>query len=188
MVRPERRNTIGPYPRAHLGCIHGASEAWKPGRRAEEPKSSSAPCDHLTKVLVFARDPVDSQEGALTCCLRQKAQYSEFVGWETPCECWQAEAQCFGIAFIFYTQILNAAMISPETKMFPKLMLGSSSAPTELGAHSLDTAPEAKKRTLVGAMQPRVPGEAPLLHQGTSATERGPLPSRKQPTLPAGGL
>lgn len=152
----------------------------------KSPRAPLHPVDHLTKILVFARDPVDSQEGALTCCLHQKAQYSEFVGWETPCEGWQAEAQCFGIAFVFHTQILNAAMISPETKMFPKLMLGSSSAPTELGAHSLDTAPDLqrqKRRCSLGPCSPESQGKLPCSIREPQP-RRGVLspPRRSQPS------
>lgn len=99
-----------------------AREGWKPDRLATEPKSSSALCDHLIKDFIFARDLVGSQERTLTYCLHQKPQYSESVGWETFCEGWPSEeAHCFGAAFIFHTQILNAAVIPPETKMFPQL-------------------------------------------------------------------
>lgn len=36
---------------------------------------------------------------------------------------WSDKAHRFGTAFIFHTDILNAAMIPPQTKVFPRLCI-----------------------------------------------------------------
>lgn len=136
-MRPERGNLIGPDPRAHLGHIDGAREGWKPSRLAAGPKDSSALCDSHMKDFVLAMDLVSSQEGILSCPLHQKVQYSGFVEWETCCQSWQAEpcvvwsddAHCFGTSFIFHIQMVNATMIPPQTKAFPKLCLREQQPP-----------------------------------------------------------